>query len=301
MKTARAVVASVVVLGVVLAGAGTSLASSPGYGGGSLDPGGLGGQVGLPGGASGGWGGPSPVGYTPPPPNPGPSKTSPDTWVDMGSDRLMTCRPGGQATPAGQVPGGLSLGPPGTAGIPDLYELVGPNGQVLATKDVCPQTATPAAAPPPPPPPPPPPSPAEVLNAIPFPTPTFGFDPSTLGVTQLATWFWLGGVGGEITLTVTIRGYTVVTTADPVDYYWYFGDGGSEMGTSAGSVAAPSVTHTYTTKGDYTVHVIVGWSGEYTFAGYGVGPETVPLGTVDGPAAQAAYGVQEIRSVGTGG
>ena len=39
-------------------------------------------------------------------------------------------------------------------------------------------------------------------------------------------------------------------------------------------------------------------SGQYTFVGDGVPAETVELGIVDGPAANAPYAVQEVRSVG---
>ena len=120
-------------------------------------------------------------------------------------------------------------------------------------------------------------------------------------MTQLATWFWLSGVGGQVTATVTIRGYTVTTTARPVGYSWSFGDGSGATSSSAGTPSAPSVTHTYVTKGRYVVKVVIGWSGHYTFAGNGVGVHTVPLGTVDGPIGTDSYGVQEVRSVGTSG
>jgi PKD repeat protein len=131
-----------------------------------------------------------------------------------------------------------------------------------------------------------------------LPTATINFNPGTLGLTQLPTWYWVTGVGGGIQATVNIRGYQVVTTASPVAYYWQFGDGGGAAGSAPGSEAAPSATHTYTTKGRYTVQVIVGWNGSYTFTGYGIPAQTVQLGTVDGPTDTAAYGVQEIRSVG---
>ncbi len=163
--------------------------------------------------------------------------------------------------------------------------------------DVCPNLGNAAA----PPPPPPPPTPAEVWAATPLPTPHFNFNPSTLGLTQLPTWFWLTGVGGPVRATVTIRGYTVVTTAHPIAYYWYFGDGGSATGNSPGTEGQPSATHTFVTKGGYTVEVIIGWSGQYTFAGNGEPAETVALGTVDGATAAVPYGVQEVRSVEVAG
>lgn len=157
-----------------------------------------------------------------------------------------------------------------------------------------------AVAPAPPPPPPPPPSPAEVLADTPFPQARVETNPSTLGLTQLPTWFSVAGVGGQISATVTIRGYTVVTTADPVSFAWFFGDGGSATGSGAGSATVPSVTHTYKEKGRYEVTVQVSWAGRYSFQGNGVGPETVPLGTVEGPVEAETYGVQEVRSVATG-
>lgn len=293
------IVVAVAAAGVFLMAPPSWAADGPGgSGSGSLGPGGIGAGAGVPGGGNG----PAPVSYTPPPPNAPPSIQSGYVWTNVGSDLLMTCT-NGQPTaippPVGpNGPGtGMSLGPPGAAGFPDLYELVGPTGNVIATKDVCPATA----AVPAPPPPPPPPTPAEVWAATALPMSTIEFDPSTLGLTQLPTWFWLTGVTGQVTATATIRGYTVITTAHPADYYWYFGDGAGVTGTSAGSQAAPSVTHTYVTKARYTVKVIVGWSGQYTFAGNGVAAQTVQLGTVDGPATAAGYGVQEVRSVGVAG
>lgn len=131
-----------------------------------------------------------------------------------------------------------------------------------------------------------------------MPTSHIDFSPSTLGLTQLATWMWFTGPGGTVTVTVTIRGYTVTTTAHPIAAYWWYGDGASGQGPVGGSEAQPSATHTYVNVGHYTVTLIVAWSGQYTFAGNGVPAETVQLGTVDGPATAVPYGVQEVRSVG---
>jgi PKD domain len=269
-----------------------------GSGSGSLGPVGIGSNAGVPGRSES----PAPISYTPPPPNAPPSNNSGYTWTDVGADLNSHCVDGqavqGPPVIGANGPGtGQSLGPPGLAGYPDLDLLIGPNGQTIDEVDVCSQ----AAAALPPPPPPPPPTPAEVWADSPLPTPSFGFDPATLGLTQLQTWFWLGGVGGPVTVTVEIRGYTVTTIAHPVAYYWWFGDSASAVGQSAGSQSDPSVTHTYVTKGSYQVEVIVAWAGQYTFAGNGVPAETVDLGTVDGPAAAAGYGVQEVRGVGTSG
>ena len=265
-----------------------------GSGSGSLGSSGVGSTAGAPGGS-----GSISVSYTPPPPNPPPLGSSGYTWTDVGADLNAHCI-NGQASQGPPVTGangagtGESLGPPGLSGYPDLYVLVGPDGETVETSDVCPTKAAPTV-----PAPPSPPSPGQVWALTPLPVPVFHFNPSTVGLTQLPTLFWLTGVGGQVRATVTIRGYTVTTTARPVDYYWYFGDGGSAESASPGSASVPAATHTYVTKADYTVEVIVGWSGSYTFTGNGVPAETVALGTVDGPTAAAAYGVQEVRAVGT--
>lgn len=282
-----------IIILVSLAGGAIAYAA-PGYGSGSLGSGGVGAGAGAPGGSD--------TSYTPSPPNPPPSDDSGYTWLAVESDYGMICQ-NGVAVPTPPAvgnqpaPEGGNGGPVGPSQFAVQYQLYGPNGQpVGAPVDECPGAA--AAQPPPPPPPP---TPAEVWSATPLPAPTFGFDPSTLGLTQLPTWFWLGGVGGEVTVTVNIRGYTVTTTARPAAYYWWFGDGASAVGQGAGSQSDPSVTHTYVTKASYQVEVIIAWAGQYTFAGNGVPAETVDLGTVDGPADTATYGVQEVRGVGSSG
>jgi hypothetical protein len=118
-----------------------------------------------------------------------------------------------------------------------------------------------------------------------------------LGLTGLASWFWAGNLSGPVTAVSSIRGYTVVTTAHPVAFHWYFGDGTEAEGSGPGTEATPSVTHIYQTKGTYSLELIVAWQGQYTFTGHGIPAQTVQLGTVDGPAATTAYAVQEIRSV----
>jgi PKD domain len=301
-------------VGVWLIGTNAAYAAT-GYGGGSLGSGGVTAVGAVPGdnstpaaGSPAGAGSStaSGVSYTDPPPNPPTAMSSPYTWQLIGSDLLVDCGPGGQVTPskfstAGGT--GLSLGPGGAAGLANLYVLMGPSG-VVTTKDVCATPtaasghATLAAAAAPPPPPPPPPTPAEVWSDAPLPVNHIAFNPATLGLTQLPTWIWFTGPNGAIHATVTIRGYTVTTTASPVAAYWTFGDGGSAKGSVGGSEAQPSVTHTYVNIGHYTVTLIVAWSGQFTFAGHGVPAQTVALGTVDGATTAAPYAVQEVRSVG---
>ena len=302
MRSGRLLVALGVAVGVLALNCGTALAGSggggEGTGNGSLGPGGVGSGVGAPGGST------DPVSYVPPPPNAPPSNQSGYSYKSQGTDPAIVCLDNGKMVAYKLSPTGLLITPPGTDPVgpvfaPTVYQLYGPNGQPVGNpKEVCPDVGNAAVAPPPPPPPP---TPAEVWASTPLPVPHFNFNPGTLGLTQLPTWMWLTGVGGQVTATVTIRGYSVVTTAHPIAYYWFFGDGGSTVGSSPGSEAEPSVTHTYVTKGAYDVEVIIGWSGQYTFTGHGQPAETVVLGTVDGPTAAADYGVQEVRSVEVAG
>ena len=255
-------------------------------GGGSLGPGGVSAGAGAP--------GADPTSYTVPSPNPPASTQSGYSWQDMGANNALMCLDNGQTIPNNGNP----TPPPGTAVVgpnpyPDLYQLFGPNGPTGQTREVCPNATAPTPRPPPPPP-----TPAEVWADTPLPASHIHFNPSGLGLTQLPTWMWFTGPGGTVTATVNIRGYAVTTTAHPVAAYWWFGDGGSEQGPVGGSESQPSTTHTYVNVGHYVVTLIVAWSGQYTFVGNGVPAELVELGAVDGPATNAAYAVQEVRSVG---
>jgi hypothetical protein len=260
--------------------------SGPG-GSGSISGGGVysvvgaGGSGSTPTGSSAGGNGYSPDGSG--------STFSPDNWVAAGPDAGYECS-NGSAVPLQPIVG--QGNPPVT---PTIYHLVDPSGQVLQTTAVCPSPGSTATAPPPPPPAAP--TPAEAAAATPFPAPVFGLNPAQLGLTGLASWFWAGNVPGMLTSTSSVRGYTVVTTAHPVKFYWYFGDGASASSGSAGTEAAPSVTHVYQAKGLYTVTLTIAWQGQYTFSGNGVRTQTVQLGTVDQTPARTSYPVQEIRSV----
>lgn len=179
-----------------------------------------------------------------------------------------------------------------TAASVEYLTLTNPAGGVVSAQYLggCPN-------PNPPPPPPPPPSPAQVWSVTPLPTDTIDVAPSTLGLTQLASWFWYTGQTGPVTATAVIDGYTVTVTAHPVEAMWSFGDGGSAVGTVGGSEQNPSASHTYLSVGVFPVTVSVEWAGSYTFSGYGAPAQTVPLGEVWGAPASRDYGVQEIRSV----
>jgi hypothetical protein len=303
MSISRALISCIVVASLVALTSDSAWAAGgpgpgSGTGTGSLGPTGIGASA-----VVSADGGPATATYTPVAPNPPPAQQSGYSYETQGNNAALVCLDNGTMVPYNLSPTGLLVTPSGTNPLgpvfaPTVYQLYGPNGQPVGSpKNVCPSVASNVIASPTPPPPPPPPSPADVWAVTPLPTSAFHFNPGTLGLTQLPTWFWLTGLGGQVAAMATIRGYRVVTTAHPVGFYWSFGDGGSASGRSSGSEANPSVTHTYVTKGGYRVAVIVGWSGQYTFSGNGIPSETVPLGTVDGPAATASYGVQEVRSV----
>jgi hypothetical protein len=172
----------------------------------------------------------------------------------------------------------------------------GPGGQQTGSKSViCPAAQT-GSTPTPPPPPPPPPSAGEVWAEVPLPAAAPGVNPATAGITQLASWFWVEGGDGPVTVTVEMGAYTVTATADPVEYRWEFGDGTSAASANAGSEGEPSVAHTYTEKGTYTVGLAVQYAGSYTFDGP-AGTGSASLGTYWQPEVATPYTVQEVRSV----
>ena len=132
--------------------------------------------------------------------------------------------------------------------MPEALQEYGPNGQPVGTPIVvCPSQPVPE----PNVPPPPPPTPADVWAHVSLPSPALAINPATVGITQLASWFWVTGVGGAVTVTAAINGYSVTTTATPVAYQWNFGDGSTDTSQTPGSESDPSVTHTYDYKGTY--------------------------------------------------
>jgi len=162
----------------------------------------------------------------------------------------------------------------------------------------CPPPGSPA-----PPPPPPPPTAAEAANLVPLPAPEAGFSPSGDGIpglTGLPTYVWDAGDSAAKSVTATIRGYSVTTTAQPVSWRWTMeapGEGSSRnpdpviISSVPGSPDAPAGSYTYETAGPYTVSLSVTWSASFTFAG-----RTVALGTTTRTSAQG-YQVGQLRPV----
>ncbi|MCU1623815.1 MAG: hypothetical protein JWL79_2660 [Frankiales bacterium] len=66
---------------------------------------------------------------------------------------------------------------------------------------------------------------------------------------------------------VQILGHTVVVTAMPERFDWYFGDGAAAMDSGPGRHGATDVAHTYTDKGTVNPYVVITWSGTFTVDG----------------------------------
>ncbi|HET9061633.1 MAG TPA: PKD domain-containing protein [Acidimicrobiales bacterium] len=135
---------------------------------------------------------------------------------------------------------------------------------------------------------------------MPLPKLTLRFDPSTEGLTQLPTWFWVPNMDTNFEVgPVGVDGYAVTVSLHPVSYHWTFGDGASANSTKPGSGAnaeAASVVHTYHETGTYRVGLTVSWAGSYTFTGNGAA-QTTSLGPVQQAEVYRNYVVQQVRSV----
>ena len=146
------------------------------------------------------------------------------------------------------------------------------------------------------PPPPPPPTSAEVQAEVPLPSATIAFNPRTVGLTQLPTFFWARGVTQPVEVGIDVGGYTITTDAFPIAYKWNFGDGASAVSKTAGSASVPAVSHTYGEAGTYQVSVLVEYTGTFNYAGPG-GSGTQSLGDYESGPFSFSYTVQQVRSV----
>ena len=213
------------------------------------------------------------------------------TWMGTGQSTV------GQACATGQG----ATQPTATAPLGSVvYVLVNSQGIPVGNTTVsC--TAGPGGAGAVPPPPPPPPTAQQVWGAAsswePLVASGIGTNPSTEGLTGLSSWFWLTNPTTVLPgITATVGGYTVTASASISSYTWTFGDGDSATAFSPGSASAPAATYTYQAKGRYPVSVVAHYVGSYTFTGFGLAPQTVPL-AVDVTMGTLSYGVQEVRSV----
>jgi hypothetical protein len=143
--------------------------------------------------------------------------------------------------------------------------------------------------------PPTPPTPAEVWDRVGIPVPGIGVNPAAEGLTGLDTWLWYEGSRG-VTVTVSLRGYTVTATAGPSKYRWGMGDGTTYTTTDPGSEADPAATHMYETREEYPLSLDVTWEGSWSISGWGIDETGLDLGTI-AVHNERNYHVIEIRSV----
>lgn len=195
----------------------------------------------------------------------------------------------------------------GHRGVGYLEEIVNPNnGEVLTSRDGCkvqrsPRVPTaPAALPQLP-------APREIWEHVPLPTPEWGLNPLTKGLTGLETWLWDPNGGAPVSATVTLEGFTATATARPVRWEWRMWERGDTpnvnppprvVSTSPGSPERPARKYMYETNGEYTVTRTVVWAGSYTLAGPGVS-ETVDLGTTT-TSSSRRYPVIAVRGARVG-
>jgi hypothetical protein len=83
---------------------------------------------------------------------------------------------------------------------------------------------------------------------------------------------------------IHLLGHTVVVTAKPKQYDWYFGDGSSALDAGPGQAHASDVVHTYPTNGAVSPYVVITWTGTFT---------------VDGGPSQAVFGTAQTTGPGT--
>jgi hypothetical protein len=63
---------------------------------------------------------------------------------------------------------------------------------------------------------------------------------------------------------VHILGHTVVVTATPKQYDWYFGDGTSALDAGPGQRDSSDVRHRYADRGSVAPYVVITWTGTFT-------------------------------------
>jgi hypothetical protein len=199
--------------------------------------------------------------------------------------------PGGQLVPPGVVSlDDPSLLPPGASVVGDLVTEVGEAGLVVLVVPRCVQPGDPLLGEPP--------SAAEIWQETPLPrTAVHASPPGTdawPGITRLATYVW-GDAVPMATADVSLRGFQVHVTAEPIAYAWSFGDGTTTVEPDPGTAAAP-VRVTFLRRGDYDVGLYVVWEGRARISFFGIRLADLDLGTVTLPE-RATYHVAEVRAL----
>jgi hypothetical protein len=92
---------------------------------------------------------------------------------------------------------------------------------------------------------------------------------------------------------VGILGHTVVITAEPAQYDWYFGDGTDALDGGPGAKDTLDVQHTYTRNGKVAPYVVITWTGTFTVDG---GPARQVIGTATTTGPGTPLQVKQARA-----
>lgn len=91
-------------------------------------------------------------------------------------------------------------------------------------------------------------------------------DPQDATLVNFDTGFWTDARTYTLP-AVQILGRTVVVTAKPERFDWYFGDGASALDAGPGRSKTTDVDHTYSSTGTVRPYVVITWSGTFTVDG----------------------------------
>ena len=101
---------------------------------------------------------------------------------------------------------------------------------------------------------------------------------------------------------MTLRGWTAAGAVEVVQLGWEIEGpaGTADTSSSCGSEAAPSVSWTPNTRGDYSVLLTAVWAGTWDLTWNGVPMGSFPLGPISLTAPAQPYPVDEYRGELTG-
>jgi len=91
-------------------------------------------------------------------------------------------------------------------------------------------------------------------------------DPKDATLVNFETGFWTDAKAYQLA-PVQILGHTVVVTAKPERFDWYFGDGATAQDAGPGRSRTTDVSHTYDATGTVRPYVVITWSGTFTVDG----------------------------------
>jgi hypothetical protein len=114
------------------------------------------------------------------------------------------------------------------------------------------------------------------------------------GLVGMDTWLW-GDPHGSVTVSVSLRGWTVTGTVTPEAWVFETSDGAAYSADNPGSEDYPVGRHAFGRHGTYAITHTVEWGGGFTVSGYGI---TFAVSGLSGSfEAELDYDVIEIEAV----